>query len=390
MRKFVSFVFLLVSVLNTAQTKSPYLDIDTKISKIPVELSKSTTGIAQFINDHFKSDNEKIRAVFYWTATNISYDVANMNNPNQFQTSQEKIENTLNTKKGVCIHYAEVFNDIARKVGIQSEIIYGYTKQHGKIDQLSHAWSAAKIDNKWFVFDPTWGSGGVNNGKFVKKLNNVYFKVEPSKMIVSHMPFDYMWQFLNYPVSHDAFYEGKTQLDKTQKYFDFEKEFTLYSKLKQKDQLFETAKRVEKLGLKNSLISSYYQNKKEHWSGLMQNENVDKMNAIVAELNEAVLQLNDFIMYRNKKFKPTFPDEKVAKMIQIPREKLQKCQNDVFKIVMVDSQNLSNLSSFKKSIAQALVQADEHALFVKEYLNASKIKRKTMFSKVSWFGVPLN
>ena len=114
------------------------------------------------------------------------------------------------------------------------------------------------------------------------------------------------------------------------------------------------------------------------------------MNAIVAELNEAVLQLNDFIMYRNKKFKPTFPDEKIAKMIQIPREKLQKCQNDVFKIVMVDSQNLSNLSSLKKSIAQALVQADEHALFVKEYLNASKIKRKTMFSKVSWFGVPLN
>jgi len=390
MRKFVSFVFLLVSVLNVAQTKSPYLDIDTKISKIPVELSKSTTGIAQFINDHFKSDNEKIRAVFYWTATNISYDVANMNNPNQFQTSQEKIENTLNTKKGVCIHYAEVFNDIARKVGIQSEIIYGYTKQHGKIDQLSHAWCAAKIDNKWFVFDPTWGSGGVNNGKFVKKLNNVYFKVEPSKMIVSHMPFDYMWQFLNYPVSHDAFYEGKTQLDKTQKYFDFEKEITLYSKLEQKDQLFETAKRVEKSGLKNSLISSYYQNKKEHWSGLIQNENVDKMNAIVAELNEAVLQLNDFIMYRNKKFKPTFPDEKIAKMIQIPREKLQKCQNDVFKIVMMDSQNLSNLSSLKKSIAQALVQADEHSLFVKEYLNASKIKRKTMFSKVSWFGVPLN
>ena len=81
------------------------------------------------------------------------------------------------------------------------------------------------------------------------------------------MPFDYMWKFLNYTVSNDAFYEGKTQLDKTQKYFDFEKEITLYSKLEQKDQLFETAKRVEKSGLKNRLISSYYQNKKEHWSG---------------------------------------------------------------------------------------------------------------------------
>lgn len=390
MRKFVAFIFLFLSFLSVAQTKTAYTDIDNKISKIPAELSKSTAGIAKFITDNFKTDSEKIRAIFYWTATNISYDVPNMFTPNQFQTVQEKIENTLKFKKGVCIHYAEVFNDISNKIGIKCQIIEGYTKQNGKVDNLAHAWCAAKIENKWFVFDPTWGAGGITNGKFMKKLNNAYFKAEPSKIIVSHMPFDYMWQFLNYPVTNAEFYTGKIQLDKTKKYFDFEKEIALYSNLPEKDRLFESAERIEKNGMKNAMILEYYNIRKQNWKSLIQNANIEKMNAIGTEFNEAVLLLNDFIMYRNKKFKPTFSDEVITKMIQTPREKLQKCQNDIFNLIMVDSENASNVNSLKKLIAQALIQADEHAVFVKDYLSKSKLVRKAMFSKVSWFGVPLN
>ncbi len=390
MRKIVPFIFLFLSVLSVAQIKTAYTDVDNKISKIPIELSSSTTGIAKFISDSFKTDTEKIRAVFYWTATNISYDVPNMFEPNQLQSSQEKIENTLKTKKGVCIHYAEVFNDISNKIGIKCQIIQGYTKQNGKVANLSHAWCAAQIENKWFVFDPTWGAGGVTNGKFVKKLNNAYFKAEPSKIIASHMPFDYLWQFLNYPITNEEFYAGKIQLDKTKKYFDFEKEIELYLKKSENDQLFETAERIEKNGIKNAMILESYNVKKSQWSTAMQNANVEKINSIVAELNEAVLLLNDFIMYRNKKFKPTFSDEKISQMIQTPREKLLKCQNDIFKLVMVGSDNTANVNSIKKSIAQNLILADEHASFVKEYLSKSKLMRKTMFSKVSWFGIPLN
>ena len=390
MRKIVAFVFLFLSVLSVAQTKTVYTDIDNKISKIPVELTNSTAGIAKFITDNFKTDTEKIRAAFYWTATNISYDVPNMFAPNQLETVQQKIEKTLKTKKGVCIHYAEVFNDISNKIGIKCRIIEGYTKQNGKVDNLSHAWCAAKIDNKWFVFDPTWGSGGIINGKFVRKLNNTYFKAEPSKIIASHMPFDYMWQFLNYPVTNAEFYGGKTQLDKTKKYFDYEKEIALYYKISENDQLFESAARIEKNGLKNAMILEYYNMTKKQWNNTMQNANIDKLNVVVNEYNEALLLLNDFIMYRNKKFKPAFSDEVINNMIQTPREKLQKCQNDIFKLGTVGSENASNVISIKKTIAQALVQADEHAAFVKDYLSKSKLVRKTMFSKVSWFGVPLN
>lgn len=386
---FLVFTFLF-SVLSFGQTKVNYTLIDKKMEAIPNSDTNSTDLVAKYINANFKTESDKIRAVFYWTSSNISYDVKNMFVVNFGETPQDRIAKTLKTKKGICGDYAAIFNEIATLVGVESVVISGYTKQNGKIDNLAHAWCAAKIDNKWSVFDPTWGSGSLLNGKFVKKINEYYFKVEPSKIISSHIPFDYLWQFLNYPITNAEFYEGKTQINKSKKYFDFEKEIAKQSSLSEMDQLFESAERIEKNGLKNAMIVAYYENQKKHSTVLRENENIEKLNGIVNEMNEAVVLLNDFIFYRNKKFKPTFPDDEINNMIQKPREKLIKCQNDIYTVGSTGTDNKANVSSIKKSIESNLALAEEHALFVKNYLSKSKMVRKTMFSKVSWFGIPLN
>lgn len=252
------------------------------------------------------------------------------------------------------------------------------------------AWNAAKIDNKWYIFDPTWGSGYVNKGKFFKKMSTLYFKADPAKMIVSHIPFDYLWQFLNYPITNSEFYEGKIQVNKSKKYFDFEKELAIYTNLKEEDQLFESAERIKKNGLKNGMIVDRYQGKKRHLTTLRVNNNIEKLNTIVNEMNEAVVLLNDFIYYRNNNFKPNFPDEEISKMIEIPKEKLKKCAQDIYKLEIVKDQNANQVAAIKKNLISTLSQAEEHAVFVKNYLTKSKIVRKTMFSKVSWFGIPLH
>ncbi|MFV8365249.1 transglutaminase domain-containing protein [Flavobacterium sp. XS1P27] len=383
-------LFFFISFLSFGQVNTGYSLVDAKMAVIPSSSTTSTDAIAKYINSNFKTETDKIRAVFYWTATNISYDVANMFTVNFNETGQEKIAKTLRTRKGVCIHYAVVFNELSQKIGIQSYIIDGYTKQNGKVGDLAHAWTAAKIDKKWYVFDPTWGSGYVNNGRFSKKINNYYFKVEPAKIIASHIPFDYLWQFSNYPITNGEFYEGKIQINKTKKYFDFEKEINKYSAMPEADQLFASAERIEKNGLKNAMILERYEGKKQQLTYLRQNANIEKLNTIVNEMNEAVVLLNDFIHYRNNKFKPTFSDDEISSMIEIPRAKLVKCQNDIYSVGAVGNKNTSNVASIKSSIGAALAQADEHSLFVKKYLSASKIVRKTMFSKVSWFGAPLN
>lgn len=383
-------ISLFVSIVSFGQANSGYTMIDYKMTMIPNSSVSSTAIIANYINTNFKTDTAKVRAAFYWTASNISYDVANMFTVNFNATPQEQIERTLKTRKGVCIHYATLFNDILNKLGIQSYIIEGYTKQYGKVSNLAHAWCAAKIDNKWYLFDPTWDSGYVNNGKFFKKLNENYFKVEPSKLISSHIPFDYLWQFLNYPVTNNEFYEGLTQIDKSKKYFNFESEMAKFSTLSEIDKLSESAARIEKNGVKNAMILERLEAKKKEIIYLRHNANIGKLNSIVNNYNDAVDLLNEFIHYRNNKFKPVLSDAEISQMIEIPIEKLIKCQDAIYSMSSVGVENSSNLSSLKKSINDVLEQAKEHEAFVQEYVSKSKGLRKTMFTKVFWSGVPLN
>jgi len=382
----LSFFF---SILSFGQVNVGYALIDKKITAIPQNSSASTDAIAQYINSNFKTENEKIRAVFYWTASNISYDVKNMYAVTINENPQDRIAKTLKTKKGICGDYAAVFNEIATLVGVKSVVIEGYTKQNGKVATLSHAWCAAKIDKKWYLFDPTWGSGSLYNGKFVKKRNDYYFKTEPEKIISSHIPFDYLWQFLNYPITNKEFYESKIQVDKSKKYFDYQAEIDKYEKLSDGDKAFESAERIQKNGILNNLISEQYQYKKKEFSILTQNINIEKLNSITSDYNQAITLLNDFIYYRNKKFKPSLPDSEISKMIQTPKENLVKCQNDINSVGSVGSENTSSITSLKKNIYDALAQAEEYESFVKEYLSKSKMARKSMFTKVTWFGIPL-
>lgn len=376
--------FLILTFLFTisgfSQTNVGFDLIDTKMAAIPVDSITTTTGISNYIKTNFKTENDKIRAVFYWIASNISYDVQHMFEPNTIQNPQEKITTTLKTKTGVCIHYAEVFKDLANKIGIKTNIIVGYTKQNGAIATIAHAWCASIIDGKWFLFDPTWGSGGINNGKFVKKINNSYFKVEPKKMIVSHIPFDYLWQFLNYPLTNREFYNGKTETDSTKKRFDFQNEIDKFEKLIDTDKAFESAARIEANGIVNNLILDQYKFEKSNFKALNQNKNVDKVKIIVTNYNEAITYLNDFIVYRNKKFKPEQSDSELKMMIQNVKDKFKKCENDIYSLGNLGNENASNLNSIKKSIAGSIEQTQVQVAFVKEYLSKSEMGRKLMFS----------
>jgi len=91
---------------------------------------------------------------------------------NFYAKTEDKITKALKTRRGICENYATLFMDICNKTGIKSFVVEGYTKQNGFADYIPHAWSAALIDTTWYLFDPTWGSGYVNNGKFVSKINN--------------------------------------------------------------------------------------------------------------------------------------------------------------------------------------------------------------------------
>lgn len=384
------FMFLIFTSICFAQVKSPYAAIDAKMDKMPEALSTSTTGIAGYINENFKSDNDKIRAVYYWTASNISYDIENISAVNYSEVSPDKIKNTLLTRKGVCIHYAEVFNDLAQKVGLESYIVGGYTKQNGKVDVLSHAWCAVKIDKTWWLFDPTWGAGYVQNKKFFKKLNNSNYKVAPNQFITTHIPFDYLWQFLNTTVTNQEFSEGKTQSNKSKANCDFEEQIVAYNKMSDLDKARTSLIRIQENGVKNNLIQEMVIFKKNEVAALQNNEAMDKLNAITTDYNQGVALFNDFIFYRNNKFKPLLPDEDIKEMIQSPKRKIIDCQNRMYTIGKYNDNNNESVKGLKKALIDILKQIEVQEKFVNDYLNKSKLARKGMFTKVSWMGIPMN
>lgn len=387
--RFFQLLILFFFQISLAQSTNPFAAVDTKMSKIPEEQTHSTSDIANYINTNFTSESDKIRAAFYWTASSISYDVENMNEPNFIYTPQEKIASALTTKKGVCIHYAEVFSDIANKLGIKTHIIGGYTKQNGVVTPITHAWCGSKVDGKWQLFDPTWASGYVNRGKFTKKFNNFFYKTEPSKLIQTHMPFDYLWQFLSRPLTNREFFTGKLTEEKPITNYDYATEIAKYDQLSDEQKAFESAQRIEKNGVFNNFIADYLAIKKNEFTVLNQNKNIEKFNLLVEEYNQAIVGLNDFIYYRNRQFKPILPDEEIRLMIETPYNKLKKCQQDMYKINSVGKENYESFSGLKKSIIDATKQAEEHYNFVKDYLTKDKSGRKSMFTKTKIFGIPM-
>ena len=386
MKSLCTLSLLFFSFWSYSQTNT-YTLVDNKMNAIPLEMASTTTGIANYIQANFKTDEDKIRAVFFWLATNVSYDIKNMMADNSAETSLEKTENTLKTKKGVCIHYAEVFHSITNQLGIKNRIIEGFVKANGKIESLSHAWCAAKINEKWYFFDPTWGAGGIINGVFVKKLNNNYFKVSPIKMTSSHLPFDYLWQFMDYPLTYDEFISGKISDDKAKKKFDFESEITKYDSLLELDQLHQSVARIEKSGFKSPVVVQYLNIHKKNLLVARNNYGVQRMNSISDQYNQGIALLNDLIFYRNNKFKPTLPDEELEKMAKLPKEILEKCQEDAYSVVAMSDENSADFRNLKRMIGAALKSSEEQRLFMEEYLRKSKIGRKMMFSKISWGGI---
>jgi uncharacterized protein YxeA len=379
MKKIFLFFSFFISFLAYSQSQNPYFKIDSKISKIPKDSCQTTSSIANYINLNFKSENDKIRAVFFWTTSNISYDVAGMNIQNGAIPSEEKIKNALQNKKGVCIDYAEVFNDIANKLGFESVIIQGYVKQFGVISPVSHAWCAAKIDNKWCLFDPTWGSGYLNNGKYIRKQNDFYFKTKPSTLILSHMPFDYLWQFSKLIKTNQEFATNKIATTNATLIFDFETEITKYLELTSNEQIASSLERIEKNGITNNLIAERIANKKKELLVNRQNNFAENLNKIVEIFNVAIKEFNDYIAFRNQQFKPAVSDETILENINSPLLKLKNCESLLYSIGTVSAENSKILSDFRKSLFESLEQAQEQKKFVDLYMTKSKIGRKAMF-----------
>jgi hypothetical protein len=391
MRIKITFIFLyLISLVAFSQNKSGYVDTEIRMMQIPKSSVANIDDIATYVKSNFSTDNEKVRAVFYWITQTINYDVPAMNSNKLYDNEDQIIVEVLKTKKGVCGHYATLFSRICNGAGIKTVIVYGITKQNGKIDKASHAWNVCFLDGKWQIIDPTWGSGETINGNYVRKLNDVYFLQSPEKSILERFPFDPIWQLLNNPYSFDDFVIGKYSADKSKSPVNFNDSISAYEKQTEFERKCALIQRIESYNPINSLILKFLNHQKSDISVFQYNHSVEMYNNATASLTIAINDINDFIAYRNKQFIPKRSDTAMKLMLESVEALLIRYKTDIDKIKYTEPSLRNLISEANNSYQSALNAYTEQKAFLDKYLSTAKFFRKSLLYNYYWMGIPLN
>ncbi|CAJ2512385.1 Uu.00g054000.m01.CDS01 [Anthostomella pinea] len=153
--------------------------------------------LANVLCGPFPSATDKARAIFTWCHHNIAYNVE------EFFAKCIKgrdVSETIFHGKAVCQGYAEVYQAIAQRAGLQCVVVGGHGKGYGytpltkgqappRKDPSGHAWNAVCIDNgEWKLLDACWGAGSVGEQQFHKKFNPEMFCLSNERFGLKHFP----------------------------------------------------------------------------------------------------------------------------------------------------------------------------------------------------------
>jgi transglutaminase/protease-like cytokinesis protein 3 len=366
---------------------NPYADIDKKALLLPDSSTKSTKAIAAYINSNFQSNEDKVRAAFIWVATNIRYDVPNMYTINYYEKQEDKIAKPLQTRQGICENYAALFTDICVKLGIPAFVVQGYVKQNNQVLNISHAWSVVKIDAGWYLFDPTWAAGYASSGSFVAKLNNSYYKTNPSDFIKEHMPFDPLWQLMYHPASYADFNNGPVKEDVTKPYFNFPDSIALYEKQNEVERNQSAYNRMDNNGSRNAQVFNMMLYLRQE----IEQSKIDQYNTAVAWLNDAVNNFNDFIRYRNKQFTPMRPDAEIQAMLDSASNPYSLAKATLSQIKDPGPNITNMMGPMHRQMKDFSDQLEEQEVWLAKYFSKGKSGRRNMFyTKLNFFGKPVN
>ena len=223
MKVLLTSILLLISISIHSQN---FEAVDEKVRLYPKKFA-SAEQLAEQINKDFSTDTEKVRAVYTWLTSSISYDLErfykgdseiNFSYTDQADYQRKlaavnahSVKETLRTNKAVCEGYARTFKAVSEHLGVPCLFIGGYSKASiadiGKNpSQEDHAWNAVRIDNKWHLIDATWGAGNRYNNKWIPNFDDYYFFTDPNQFALTHLPGDAELLFTNKKISKKEFY----------------------------------------------------------------------------------------------------------------------------------------------------------------------------------------
>lgn len=302
-------------------------------------------------------EKDTIKAVFEWVANNIDYDVEKARFKSKIrafshQSDEEKINTALLTKKGVCEDYALIFDNLCKKLGYESYLVDGYTKDLTKIEiNFGHAWNVIKIKGKWYCFDPTWSAGSVYQNVFHKAYNDIWFKVPPNEFLFTHVPYDPIWQLTEHPVIAKTNNVNLPISD----YFNFEDSISAYKDAKSIKFSQNLINRITKYSDSNDIVSQYIE-------FLTDNLNVEKYNFGIEKFNRAITIYNSYLFAKSNRFQnPKLSDSEIQDLLDTIKKEI-----DESKIIVNTSKDKGNIKIVQE-INQMINNVEKENAFFQKY-----------------------
>ena len=178
--------------------------IERQVLATPAGAADSLEELAAYLQQITQTERQRAWAVFRWMTANISYDADALFSD---VSADQEPSAVLRNRRAVCAGYTALFEALAKRLGLQTVAINGYSKGFGYVvgqgfEEMNHAWNAAQIDGKWRLLDATWGAGYLDEqGRFVRRFNSHYFDTPPEQFIYDHFPQDPQWQLLATPLT---------------------------------------------------------------------------------------------------------------------------------------------------------------------------------------------
>lgn len=336
-----------------------YSKIDKQSETVPSNL-RTPKEIARYLTKNLTSPFDKSRAIFYWIAHNIRYDVEKLNTNYTYNDSQELVDEVLLHRKGVCSNYSALFKALCQSVGIESYIVDGYIRQNGKLMLIGHSWNAVKIDHHFYNVDATWAAGYLEKGKFIQHFRDADFMILPAEFIKTHIPFDPIWQFSTNPISFKDFDSNNFENRDKSLYFNFIDSIKIIATLNPLEELKREKMRIIHCGISNKLVNQVI----IYLTSNIESEELGieaiKFNRAVRLFNEGVLVFNKCIStLNNSTLSSTKPNHRLMESLNLSRQKTQGASILISKIQTKDSKLNSEIYVFKKSIENQLISIEK-------------------------------
>ena len=348
----------------------------------PETAGRSVSSLVAYLKQHLSTDDQLARAIYTWVSRNIKYNVyITYTSRNEEADETKEIQKILSERKGICQDYALLFKALVKEAGMDAYVIDGYNRRDGALLPDPHEWCATKVSGKWYMFDPTWGAGFVENYQFIPSPNHRFCKLLPDTLLKTHMPFDPMFQFRERPLSYEEFDTGVVDEQRSVPVFYWADTLALYARQDTLERLVSVRQRMLSNGRSNDLVYYMLELTSNNIRIAGYQKILNAYNMAMDLQGKATDAINEFVRYRNKAFEPLKPDAEIQAMVDVPEELINRADSAINSIRTAPERYREPILKLRDQIMEVATTVYKHKLFLRQYFKLPVKQRKGMFKQ---------